>query len=81
MGVSMEQTIPCPACGRQCYGERGGSKRNPHVRYYCPVCRRGWNEQTLDQERRSGDVEILRRSRTSNPRGETGGIPNSDGYP
>lgn len=77
----MEPSKPCPKCARSLYGVKEGPLRDPHIRYYCPACREGWNEPTLDQERRADDAEVLRRSPSSNPKGTTGGIPNSDGYP
>lgn len=77
----MESTLPCPKCGRDLYGQKKGPRQNPYIRYFCPSCGEGWNEATLDQEARDADFNILRGSRDSDPRGDTGGIPNSDGYP
>lgn len=77
----VEATMPCPDCGRDLYGMKRGRSDHQYIRYYCPACREGWDENTLEDARREADLETLRNSKTADPNGTTGGIPNSDGYP
>lgn len=71
---------PCPKCGRDCYGEVRGPANDRYLNYYCTRCNHNWREQTAEQRRIDDDLERLRRSPTSDPTGDTHGIPNSDSY-
>jgi|GEM_PF-4553207 len=73
--------LPCPKCGRECWGKLEGPADDRHVHYQCPDCHEHWREPTRAERRRIRDLQFVRRDHSNDPNGTTSGIPNSDGYP